>query len=472
MQFWKKYSYEVAFGLFLIAFIGFKIKDIPVPYFWDELGVYVPGALRMKDAGTIGLMPACLEPLYSRGHPLLFLFFQASVFQIFGDGVVQGHSFSLLLAVLTLVVFYIFGRDVFGKRIALFASILLAVQPVYYSMSGLILPEMMLTLFTIPAIWALIRMRWLMYGIFASLALLTKESAIVIPPLAMFIVFLDGFRQKSIFSRTNNRRYMLAAIPLLVYCVFLVIQKLQNGWFFFPEHIGYISVGEGIFDRIWEIVRDVLLQQGRWLLGAFFLALIVLSKYLTGSSEKHLRTIVVCSFFVLGAIFFATLNFYLFRYMLYVIPFVVLLGTFGLFAIVNKLSRSWTVLMASVPLILAFVFALKHMYQREEFHDTSDMSYVHVVELKQEAIAWLEHQPWRDSVIEANFPLFQAMSESRYGYLSGNEFRIANTSNTAPRYGAFFHLDPNEPIFWNTKELNLVKRFSNNISNITIVEFK
>ena len=107
----SKSIYDLLFFILVIVFVVAKMQTVAMPYFWDELGVYVPGALKMKDNATIGLLPSSLEPLYSRGHPLLFVFSQAAWFNIVGDTPAEGHVFSILLAVVTLVTFYICAKE-------------------------------------------------------------------------------------------------------------------------------------------------------------------------------------------------------------------------------------------------------------------------------------------------------------------------------------------------------------------------
>ena len=261
------YWIHLAFILMLCVFAILKTGDLNTPYFWDELGVYVPGALAMKDNGTIGLLPSSLEPLYSRGHPLVFVFSQAAWFNLVGDTVVEGHVFSLLLGLITLGVFYICTADLFGKAVALFSSVLLAFQPMFFAMSGVILPEMMLTLFTIPAIWGLIRRRWLIYIVSASLAIMTKELAIIIPALALLVAGWDAVADRKIFSLRTLTACFSALFPLLVYGGFLLIQKKQNGWYFFPEHMGYLRLDSSLIDQGWNIFRDMFIRQGKLIIG-------------------------------------------------------------------------------------------------------------------------------------------------------------------------------------------------------------
>src|SRR5215217_8095596 len=89
--------------LVLAVFIVVKYYDLNIPYFWDELGVYAPGSLKMKESGHIGILPANLDPEYSRGHPLLCFFVHALSFRFFGDTVFVAHATSLFIGCCVLV---------------------------------------------------------------------------------------------------------------------------------------------------------------------------------------------------------------------------------------------------------------------------------------------------------------------------------------------------------------------------------
>lgn len=467
MQLRNTHIWDLAFILLLIVFAVLKLQHASTPYFWDELGVYVPGALKMKDMGTIGLLPSALEPLYSRGHPLLFVCTQAAAFDFFGDTPFSGHCFSLFLALATLAALYLTTANLFNKATALISCLLLAVQPVFYAMAGMILPEMMLTLFTVPTLWAIIRQKWLIYAIFGSLAMMTKESAIIIPPLALLIAFADGMKAGAPFSARWLRAYGWCLFPLLVYAAFLLVQKTQNGWYFFPEHMGYLRSIPDFIEHIWYHFRDVAFGHGRWVLTAFMLFALVHAIRL---KTENSRTIIISALFILCSILFAALNFYLLRYMLYAFPFMVVMAVAGIYTLASRLKS-----LAGQALTAAFTAAstLLSLYYMDtgKFNDSADMSYLHLVNCEKEAIAWAEQQTWRDSVIEANFPMFQGMADKRYGYLIGQPFNTSTNFEKPARYGLLFHMDGQPVPVWNGKPYEVIREFRNHYARITAVRF-
>jgi 4-amino-4-deoxy-L-arabinose transferase-like glycosyltransferase len=260
----RKHAPEIGLLVLLILFVALKIPDLSLPYFWDEIGVYAPGALRMHDA-EISLMPAALDPEYSRGHPLMAIAFYASWMRIFGDGVVPAHAASLALGCATLAAQYFGTRRIIGKFAALLGTVFTAVQPIFWAMSGVVLPEMLLTLMTVLCLYGLARPRLWVYVLAGSGAVLTKESGLTIPAAACLFFLLEGFTRRDIFSLSRWARIGVAAAPFAVFGLFLLVQKEQNGWYFFPYHIGFIDLSPS---HIWHAgtraLHDVFFQQGRW----------------------------------------------------------------------------------------------------------------------------------------------------------------------------------------------------------------
>ena len=264
----RKHPYEFLFFLSLILFVLIKLNDLLLPFYWDELGAYAPGAFSMVDTHHIGLLPSCLSPNLSWGHPLLFTFCNAVVFNIFGENHIVGHSFAMMITLITLIVFFLFAQQMFDEKTAFFSSILLMAHPNFYTCSVMTLPEMMLTLFTIISVWGIVSKRWWLFAIAASLAALTKESAIVIPMLAILVIFFDAIKQRDYLSASRLKMFLLGIVPLLVFGLFMVIQKIQNGWFLYPVQLRHLTFSwEIIYPVGKRILREMFFEFGKWLTG-------------------------------------------------------------------------------------------------------------------------------------------------------------------------------------------------------------
>jgi 4-amino-4-deoxy-L-arabinose transferase-like glycosyltransferase len=470
----KTRPYEFLTAAAIFVFFLYKLHDIAIPYHWDEMGVYVPAAFHMKDTGHISLLPGSLPSLFSRGHPLLFTFCNALVFKIFGETVTVGHLFALFLAIATLVLFFVVSSNLANRKVAFIATVLFSVQPIFFSLSAQLLPEMMLTFFTLGSIYGILEKKWTLYTFFASLAMLTKESAIVVPATALIVLFIESVRDKDFLTGRRIRLFLAGATPLFVFGIFLIIQKIQNGWFLFPKHIAYIHWDS---KRLWEygvrIFLDSFLWQGRWLLGIAYLVGIVLSlfsKYLKINLKGNV--LFTFSLFILLAFIFTDINFFLPRYTLYVIPFIVLGGTFTVIALFEKFLAGIKVIQwVMTILFLGFGLSLGH-YNMYKSPDTCDMSYKLVVNVSQLAVHWAE-QNWREDTIEVNFPILQCVNDPRNGYLTGKPLLYTINYTKHVKYGLLFY--SHEPGYIPTVKgikYHFIKTFDEDWAHVAAVEFE
>ena len=473
LQLCKKYSYELLTAAAILVFFLCKLGDVKIPYFWDEMGVYVPAALQMKDTGHISLLPGSITPLLSRGHPLLFDFSTALVFKIFGDSLTVGHFFALFLGIITLILFYFFGKAIFNRKVACIATVILSVQPVFFTLSVQLVPEMMLAFFTLGCFYGILKHKWILYAVSGSLAMLTKESAIVIPATAVIFLFTEALCEKNLFTWKRFRQLMLCITPFIVFGFFLILQKIQNGWFLFPEHVGYIHWDrESLLQGAGRLFRDIFTSQGRWLVGISFLAGIALSIYpkktQPGLNRKILGTFAL---FILLAVVFADINYYLTRYILYVIPFVVLGGTYTVLNILERLFRHLN-LIGWLAIILFCGFAVNRGHVNMFVSpDTCDMTYKEIVNISRDAVHWAEKNLQYDT-IEANFPISTCIEDPRYGYLTGKPYPYSTNYEKPTKYGLLFFLwEPENIPLGKGLKYHILKTFDEGAAHIVAVEF-
>lgn len=437
MQLIKKYLFPILFTLSLLLFTVYQSKYIPTAYFWDELGVYIPAAQHMNDAGTISLLPSSLDPLYSRGHPLLYTFLNASVFHFFGDRVAVAHTLALIISLLVLVSFYFIISNLLSKKVAFFSCLLLAVQPLFISMALLSLPEMCLCFFLLWAVWALVKNYGLLFALMSTLAILTKESAIVIIGVAVCTHYFDKlFLSKNKDKNTTRFSLIYIIIPVLVYALFLAIQRIQNGWFFFPEHIGYLHFNlVGFFDTNWLMCKQFFFHKSNFIVGiASFVYLVFNLFHYKRAAKFHFVVIA----FIIVSMFFSNVNFYMQRYLLIILPWIIVLGVWALDQILDLYIKTKYLKNSMLVLLMTFsTYLAISNWDSNTFNDTCDISYRRTVSLVQETANWLQSQTWKNEAIEANFPVFQALQDPRNGYVK-QPFAIDVDFQQPCKYGIFF----------------------------------
>jgi len=467
----KNILFNIGAIVVIAALFAARLPSIHVPYFWDELGVYAPGSLHMKDSGTIGILPADLDPLYSRGHPLLFYFFAASFYKLFGDSLASGHIFAILTGCLTLLTFYFFSKKILNPAAALLATLLLAVQPVFFTMTGVLFPEMLLTLFVLLAVWGIVQNRWWLYVIGGSLAILVKEPAVVLPLTALTVLFIDSLRQRDFFTRKRWWLFILACVPYLVFGLFLLVQKKQHGWYFFPYHVGFISFHlTSFYYGFKRMLGELFIDQGRWLLSIPLFLCLAGFYFFWKQDEKVRRYLLIVGVFILFTLLFSCVNFYLSRYLLFVYPLVLLLFAYAALTLAVRIRKSgYRLAVIILFTVMSFLLSIKSM-DTGSFKDTYDMSYVHTVKCVQECIGWLEQQSWKNTEFRTNFPIFQGLDDKRNGYLvQSDKLPYTTDMEKNTKYIIYFHLK-GEQIPGNISGNKVIRKFDNAHSHIVVYE--
>jgi len=407
----------IYFSLTLIAialFVIWRWADIGLPYYWDELGVYAPSALYLLDNG-ISMMPSALDPEFSRGHPMLCAFLYSCWMKIFGVKLTTVHLFSLIISLSTVLVTFLFGKEKNNARTGFWAASLLLVQPVFMAQSMMVLPEMMLAFFLILAVYFAHKKWWIAYFMSAALAILTKETGIVLPVALMASTVLMSFGEKREFNLV--KRLSIFGAPLLVFVLFLIVQRIQNGWFLFPYHTDLMSFAPiEIWARFKQLMVFLFWKQGR-----FIWPILLMFHWLNFQHKKQKKeddTVETTftmglglsfgpfSLYLLGFVAFFALNFLTERYTLLFFPILCILLAEILERIGTAAWGIWGIL-----LFLAFT----NMNQVDFSYDY-DMNYKKVIAIQQETTQFMDAQNWEEEKMYVAFPIYMCLYDTRMGY--------------------------------------------------------
>ncbi|MFH0866412.1 MAG: glycosyltransferase family 39 protein, partial [Bacteroidota bacterium] len=259
-----------------------------LPFYWDEAWVYGP-AIRIMEAGNISLLPDALPEYYSRGHPLLFHFLGASWMRIFGTSLLSAHVFALSISVFLIVSVYIFCSKLLSKPVGFIACLLLVLQPILLAQSVLVLPEVMLSLFSLLSIFFFIKQKWVWYIVFATFTLFTKETGIVAVAVTglWFLIETTFLKRKEFKLKKFVQHSLILLVPIILISLFFILQKKMNGWYFFPEHVNYLKNDSRNFSGKFESYSAYLfIYWGRNLLTSFIIISLFFYFYLKKSRNN------------------------------------------------------------------------------------------------------------------------------------------------------------------------------------------
>ncbi len=433
-----------------------------MPYFWDELGVYARAALYLNDHG-IGLLPSALPPELSRGHPLLFSFIFGLTFQIFGDGVLTGHITALCISLIFLLCIYHISKKYFSSTTAIFTIIFLAVQPVFYAQSVMVLPEILLALFILLSIYYWLEEKYLLFALTATAGILTKETAVIIP-----LVIGCGNTLHVIFSNrkmTIKPAYFLLLAPWIIFGLFLLIQKQQNGWYLFPLHESSLNFEPQRFIQfLGQYAAFVFIEQGRFIMLLFILLFVVLR--LRGKIETKSNAIVYYLIVVIaGGLLFSSVNFYMNRYTLFIITASAILAG----QVLSALAHLHQIFKFILPMVIIAPF----IFTNNNFDYDISMNYKKYVVVQKEAVEYVVGSLQEGDALFANFPAIYSLRDSRFGYCDTTEIKfeiIRKSDIDSANYfmladpGAFDHVIPQ------ADKLQEIKIFQNAVARVQILK--
>lgn len=521
---------RLSIDYYLIGLLGvvagvvyYKLPQLNVPYFWDEAWVYAPAVQEMYKNG-LGLLPSFLPPELSRGHPLLFHFLGALWLKIFGVGFTSTHSYPLFISVLLLFAVYNLGKTFFSPAVGFSASLLLAVQPVFLSQSAMLLPEVMMALWTVLTLQAYLKEKKIVFIVFATLMLLTKESGIVLlTALGCWVLFENAYlKKKKVWDKEIIMSSLLLAVPVCLVSVFFIIQYFQNGWFFYPEHLGMVTKTWGDFHGKFIASYGFLFEgQGRYLLTIMFfisitlfwktltwiermfvamgylvviriyldywwhlnaklmivLMLIVLAKIfqlifikMYDTSKEYGRILLPMAFFSFLYFCFSAFNYISFRYLIAAFPFVILTLVFFSYHILE--NKKW---IFYTFIILSAVNTTRQLDKYEHVGD-HNMCYLEGIKVQQDMVKYFEENNFYKKKTLVNFLNGINLTKQTAGYRSTeNEFTsLTDTLTSDVEYCVFTNIEMDKKYDSLMLVLNLehIKTFESSYAWIDLYKFK
>lgn len=437
------------------------------------------------------LMPNAIDLFYSRGHPLLFYASAAAWMKIFGDSHIAQHSFCLFVSVLTLLVMYEVCYQWFNKRVALFTLLLLPLQLIFFVQSTFLLPEIMIGLFTLLTLYYYIKRKYLLTWLCCTALMLTKESGMVLGLLLGIHASLGLLNKEEPIS-SRIKTFASVALSGLSIGLYFLLQKNLNGWYFYPEHTGYIQwnwyifwdkfrfanyvlfmndhrtwffrliMGLGVLTailsrklrpailllpgaliylaieaRLYIIPRKVLFLL---LLGSFIFSGYQLVKNYADQNSRRNRFIMLGVFFIVFYLVFTCINFFTARYLLCIFPILYIIVAAWLDTYLDILPK-YSVLSILVAFLVIIFF---------EFKDNNglgdlDLGTFDAMQVQEDAITWIENAQLFDSGIAAgSFQMREHMTKPYTGFLHTNKIFSNTTYEVLPTttYLIFDNIEP------------------------------
>ncbi len=420
-----KNIYSIGLLLIIVILIILKIPHLNLPFFWDEAWSYAPAVEKMYQAGP-GLLPGKISDWYTRGHPLLFYFLSSLWIKIFGTSLIAVHSFPLLLSVLLLINIFYLGKIIYNETLGLISVLLFFVQSIFIAQSAMLLPEILMALLSVLTIIGYLTKKPMIEIIFGSLLVLTKETGIVLILCILLhrLILYFLIERKNIHFFKFAKQLILSSIPVLIIIIFFIIQKIKMGYFFYPEHLGMLTLNVPmVINKFISIFNYMAIRQNRniitfiTLLGILYLFL--RKKYL----ELDWKPIGFILLFILFYILFSAVNFFTIRYTLSIIPLYLIICDYVILSVVKKFK-----IVSLVIFIFIILFPFIYTYKTRNSSDNT-LGYINNIIVHKQVVEFCEKENWYNTRISTHFLMTFNLKNPFLGYLSADKsFQQVNTT--------------------------------------------
>jgi len=351
-------------------------------------------------------MPDAISSDLSRGHPALYVFSVAIWLKIWGNTPENAHIFALLLSAVLLGSVYIITSKTFDPFAGLFATAMCAAQSVFLAQSGMVLPEVQVALFSLWSLYFYAKDKIPQVSFFLAALLLTKESGVALLGTIYIFELYKIFKDKKIIAK----RVVLLLLPLLVFAAFLILQRVQLGWFFYPEHTGLMNFDFlTIHDKFIQYFSFTFIYQGRNVLffaGVLFAIILFLKNRKPIADKQFVYLWLVFTMLYLA---FSSVNFYSARYALCImIPFLIAVS-----GIIGK-----TIQKKIFKIVILAGFIVHFVFVNLQRRDNSDqtLGYADCVGLQQDVVNFCMDQILYESKIYGGFLIRNSLSNALAGY--------------------------------------------------------
>jgi 4-amino-4-deoxy-L-arabinose transferase-like glycosyltransferase len=257
--------------VFLATFAVLILLHWPLlrlPYFWDEAGYYIPAALDFSRAWL--LIPKSTLP---EGHPPLVMIYLGLAWRVCGYSAWITRAAMTLIATATLAALDALARRVASREIAIWSVLLLALSPLFFAQSTLAHLDLAAALFTVLAVLFLLGDQAWLFVLAASLAVLSKETAVVLLP----VVWLEVWRRRRGLPRAPLSTWIPLVAPLLPLAAWTLYYHHSTGYWI--GNRGYLSYNvystlapARVFWSLLRRVHQLFISGFNWLLTSGALA--------------------------------------------------------------------------------------------------------------------------------------------------------------------------------------------------------
>jgi 4-amino-4-deoxy-L-arabinose transferase-like glycosyltransferase len=256
-RWWNRWPITV--GLIFSALLMTHWPLLPLPYFWDEVGYYIPAAYDLFTKHQ--LVPTST---LSNAHPPLTMVWLWAWWKLFGYHATVTRIAMLAISTFTLAGVFRLARIVANDEVAIGATIGTALFPVFFAQSTLAHLDMAAAGFTIWGLCEYVKGRHWATASWFSLAALSKETAVLAPGALLLWEALGLLTKKPYFQyRASRRSTSWLLVPFVPLAIWFAYHYHVTGLLYGnPEYLQYnlgatlhpVRVVAALAQRCWQLL--------------------------------------------------------------------------------------------------------------------------------------------------------------------------------------------------------------------------
>ncbi len=363
------------FAIVLVVIFLLHIPLLPLPYFLDEAGYYVPAARDLLLNGS--LIP---HTTVSNAHPPLVMAWIALWWKCVGYAPVVTRSAMLVVAAFSLLGVFRLAERVANTRVAIASTLCTALYPVFFAQSSLAQVDLAAAGLTFWGLCAYVEDRPVAVAIWFSLAALAKETAILAPLAlagwdAVRLVAPKRVVRRRLWNTVDSEgasrpawRILPLLVPLLPLALWYGYHYVRTGYVFGNPEFFRFNVAAtlnplrfllALVLRLWQAFGYLHL----WVLTvAMMLAMLLPALKDNGSERERIAIPVQMMFLIVVAAYVVAMALIggavLARYMLPAVPLVIIIAVSTL----RRRLRHWPVAVAAVAVVFVAAWFWNPMY--------------------------------------------------------------------------------------------------------------
>jgi len=365
-------EHKLFFVFFIVIAIVYLSSFFVQHDIWWDSSVYLGMGKFLYSSGDVGLWEAS-RPIV---QPLILGFFWKLGF----DAVLLGKIIVVLFSLGIIFLTYLIAVDLFDKKIAFIASLLLSLSSTFFLFVNILHTEIPSTFFALLGFYFFIKKRYNFSGSFLGIAFMTRFFQIfAFIPLFLLLTYLIMKKKESINSMVMFLIFFLIpVIPYLVLNYFLynnpfypfLLQAFMTthtgGNFYQPFYFYFIN-----------LVKENILSLFS-LLGLIFIF-----------KKPNFKKISIAVVFLSVFVPYNLIAHKEMRLLIPTLPFLYILTSYGIFYFANLFKKK-KVLILSLLLIVFLLFNIPKL-KFEEYEDNLDVFYDYVESAKIDNGLWISN---------------------------------------------------------------------------------